>query len=102
MAPSLAAEQRRSPVTYPDYRRGKPPANKGKKYPPEPLTDEEVFALLDACSPRSATGLRHRALIVVLWRAGLRISEALALYPKDVDVAGRTIRVLHGKGDQHR
>jgi hypothetical protein len=31
----------------------------------------------------------------VLFRSGLRISEALALYPKDLDPAGRSVRVLH-------
>jgi site-specific recombinase XerD len=35
----------------------------------------------------SAYGLRLRALIVVLWRAGLRISEALALAETDLEPA---------------
>ena len=42
------------------------------------------------------------ALIAVLYRAGLRISEALSLFPKDLDPANSTIRVLHGKGDHDR
>jgi site-specific recombinase XerD len=78
------------------------PANKGRKLPPEPLTAQEVKALLRACSKRAATGVRNRALIVVLYRAGLRISEALSLYPKDLDAQASTIRVLHGKGDHDR
>ena len=32
----------------------------------------------------------------------MRISEALALYPKDLDAQASTIRVLHGKGDHDR
>jgi site-specific recombinase XerD len=48
------------------------------------------------------TALRNRALIAVLYRSGLRISEALALYPKDIDFATGAIRVLHGKGDKSR
>ncbi len=32
----------------------------------------------------------------------MRVSEALALYPKDVDPAVGSIAVLHGKGDRHR
>ena len=75
--------------------------NKGKKLPPEPLTQDEVLALMDACSRRAPTGRRDRALICVLWRAQLRISEALALKPADLDKRG-TIRVLHGKGNKHR
>lgn len=51
---------------------------KGTKYPVEPLTRAEVERLLQACSG-GATGTRNRALIGVLWRSGLRVSEALAL-----------------------
>ena len=58
--------------------------------------------LIRACSKRAATGVRNRALIVVLYRAGLRISEALAIYPKDLDAQAGAIRVLHGKGDHDR
>jgi site-specific recombinase XerD len=76
--------------------------NKGKKLPPEPLTQEEVRALIGVCSKRAATGIRNRALLVVLYRAGLRISEALALLPKDFDASAGTLRVLHGKGDKSR
>ena len=48
------------------------PPNKGKTYAPEVLTCEEIRALLAACG-RSATGLRNRAILVILWRAGLRV-----------------------------
>ncbi len=72
------------------------PPNKGKTFPPEVLTQEEIRALLAACG-RSATGLRNRALLVVLWRAGLRVGEALALRPSDLDPAAGTLRVPHGK-----
>lgn len=78
------------------------PANKGLKLPAEPLTPEEVKALVRVCSKRAPSGVRNRALIVTLYRAGLRISEALAIMPKDLDAQGGTIRVLHGKGDKAR
>jgi site-specific recombinase XerD len=35
----------------------------------------------------------------MLYRSGLRIGEALALVPSDLDHERRSIRVLHGKGD---
>jgi site-specific recombinase XerD len=73
----------------------------GMKFPAEYLTRGEVLALLDAC-PETWAGRRNRALIVVLWRAGLRLAEALALRPRDLDQTGRSIRVLHGKGDKAR
>jgi integrase len=92
---------RRSPVTLADYRRGCPPPNKGRTFPPEPLTPQEVYALMDACGHASA-GRRNRALIMLLWRTGLRCAEALALEPKDVDLQRGEVRVLHGKGDRSR
>jgi len=39
---------------------------------------------------------------VVMWRAGLRISEALALTESDLDVGRGAILVRHGKGDKRR
>ena len=75
--------------------------NKGQTLPPEPLTQAEVLALMDACSRRAPTGRRDRALICVLWRAQVRISEALALKPADFDERG-TLRILRGKGLKDR
>jgi site-specific recombinase XerD len=76
--------------------------NRGRRFPPEVLTADEVKRLMDACSQGSVTGLRNRVLIATLYRAGLRIAEALSLLPKDVDLDSGTIRVLHGKGDRSR
>jgi site-specific recombinase XerD len=69
------------------------PANKGRKLPPELLTADDVRALLAACSSTAPTGIRNRALVVVLYRAGLRLDEALALLPGDVDAAAGVVRV---------
>lgn len=91
-----------SPITMPGYRRGQHPANYGKRYPAELLTYDEVSRLMAACSREGSAGIRNRALIVVLWRAGLRVGEALALFPKDVDLEHGVISILHGKGDQAR
>jgi site-specific recombinase XerD len=78
------------------------PANKGRRYPAEILTADEVRSLIQACSARAPTGIRNRALLAVLYGTGLRLGEALALYPKDIDVGTGTITVLHGKGDRRR
>lgn len=91
-----------SPAIQPGYHAGRRPANAGRKYPAEILTPEEVKALIRACSSRAASGLRNRALIVVMYRGGLRLSEALALKPKDIDPGKGTVTVLHGKGDTRR
>jgi integrase/recombinase XerD len=69
---------------------------------PDLLSADEVRALLNACSKRAPTGIRNRALITVLYRAGLRISEALALELKDLDQERGAINVRHGKGDRQR
>ena len=75
-------------------------STRGQTFPPEPLTPAEVRALLDQCSRRAPTGIRNRALIMLLYRSGLRISEALALQPASVDLVRHTARVLHGKGNK--
>lgn len=89
----------RDPRQRPTKRR---PANKGHRYPPEILTADEVRALIKACSPRAVTGIRNRALLVLLYRGGLRVSEALRLYPKDLDRDAGTVTVLVGKGGKRR
>ena len=50
----------------------------------------------------SPDGVRLRGVIVVLWRAGLRISEALALNESDLDPERGAVLVRHGKGDKRR
>lgn len=99
---ALMGARERSPATRKGYHAGRQPANAGKTYPAEVLTGDEVRGLLRACSNRAPTGVRNRALIVLLYRGGLRVSEALALAPKDADADAGTITVLHGKGDKRR
>lgn len=45
---------------------------------------EEIIAVMHAAGD-DADAIRLRGLIVVLWRAGLRISEALTLNESDLD-----------------
>jgi site-specific recombinase XerD len=72
------------------------------KLPGETYTADEMQALLAQCSRRAPTGVRDRALLTVIYRTGLRITEALELKPSDVSFKAGTIRVRHGKGDQAR
>jgi integrase len=95
------AGHRRSPATMPGYHRGRPPRNKGEQYPADPPTVEEIIAVMRIVGDR-ADGHRLRALIVVLWRAGLRISEALALQESDLDRSRGAVLVRHGKGGKRR
>lgn len=73
-----------------------------RRFPPEVLTDAEARALIDAVPGPPFSKARNRALLAVLYRAGLRLNEALCLRPKDVDAAGGAIRVLFGKGGRSR
>lgn len=78
--------------------RGQASLVKGRRFPAEPLTPAEVAAVIGGCSAVSRTGIRNRALLTLLYRSGLRISELLALKPSDVSLAAHSVRVLDGKG----
>jgi integrase len=79
-----AAGRRRSPPTMPGFHAGRPPRNKGRRYPADPPSVEEIVAVMRAAGD-GRHGCRLRGLIVALWRAGLRIHEALALNESDLD-----------------
>ena len=96
-----AAGRRRSPATMPDYHRGRPPRNKGLRYPADPPPVEEIVAVMRQAG-RSAHGLRLRGLIAVLWRSGMRISEALALNEADLNPQRGSLLVRRGKGGRRR
>jgi integrase len=96
-----SAGRRRSPVTMPGYHAGRPPRNKGLRYPADPPTVEEIVAVMrHAADDRH--GRRLRAVIVVLWRGGLRIQEALALAEHDLDPTRGSLLVRNGKGGRRR
>ncbi len=104
MAPTTlvdTAGRRRSSATLPGYHQGRPPRNKGLQYPADPPTVEEIIAVMRAPGD-DADGVRLRGLIVVLWRAGLQISEALALTESNLDAGSGAILVRRGKGGKCR
>lgn len=113
------------PITDPAWaeaRRGRPAANAGLPFDPEVLSANEVGALLRACSTRVPSGVRNRALLALLWRAGLRDGEAVGRWfrPRgedgsqtrerffpgirvgDVDTERGLIRVTYGKGNRRQ
>jgi site-specific recombinase XerD len=77
------------------------PGNKGMRYPADPPTVEEIVAVMrEAGHGRSAE--RLRGVIVVLWRAGLRINEAIMLNETDLSASSGSITVRFGKGGRRR
>jgi site-specific recombinase XerD len=68
-----------------------------KRRYPVVLSAEEVVRLL-----RAIGNVKHRTVAMVLYGAGLRITEALALELRDVDSARMVLTVRHGKGDRDR
>jgi site-specific recombinase XerD len=96
-----AAGRRRSPATIPGYLAGRAPRNKGMQYPADPPRPEEIILVMRQAG-HDRHGLRIRALVAVLWRAGLRISEALALNETDIDERRGSLLIRHGKGDKRR
>ncbi len=74
---------------------------------PETLTVEETERLLEAAGgddpdePQHDRRLRDRALLELLYAAGLRVSEALGLEADDLSLQAGTARVV-GKGDRER
>jgi integrase/recombinase XerD len=68
---------------------------------PDTLDQREVEALLAAPDPETASGLRDRAFLELLYAAGLRVSEALGLARQDLSLEEGWVRVI-GKGDRER
>jgi len=61
-----------------------------------PLTDRQVKGLVDGLRTN-----RDRAVVALMWGAGLRIGEVLSLRLRDLDLENRTIRIF-GKGNRER
>jgi len=73
-----------------------PRAQRGKKLPVV-LSAQEVQAIFSAVG-----NLKHRAVLMTIYSAGLRISEVVHLKVSDLDSQRMTIRVEQGKGQKDR
>ena len=73
-----------------------PPMRQEQKLP-EILSREEVERIVGATRTR-----RERVLLMAAYGGGLRVSEAVALRPADLDVERAVIRVEQGKGKKDR
>ena len=77
-------------------------APKGGKTLPKALSIEDMNTLLDSLlSETSPSGLRDKAMIELMYAAGLRVSELVALDLQHVDVSYGQVRAM-GKGRKER
>lgn len=103
--PNREAARRRRPPAFTGDDAGLPPRQaaqeQGLRFPADPPPVEEIIAVTGAAG-NGPDGARLRALIIVLWRAGLRISEALDLAETDFDRSRGAVVVRAGKGGRRR
>ncbi len=71
---------------------------------PKPLTIEKARAVIEAGEENGEgwVGLRDAAALMLLYGAGLRISEALGLTRREAPVGGRDVLRIRGKGGKER
>ncbi len=68
---------------------------------PRTLSPAEAERLIDAATGTTPRAMRDRALVEVMYGAGLRVSEATGLHRRSVDLDDRLVRAL-GKGSKER
>jgi len=66
------------------------------------LEENEMQALLDSVDPGSRTGVRDKALLLLLYNTGARVSEIVGLKVADLRLDGSTQVKLLGKGNKYR
>jgi integrase/recombinase XerD len=72
-----------------------------RKRLPRSLSPGEVERLIEAANGVAPRALRDRALVELLYGAGLRVGEAVSLERGGVDLDARLVRCV-GKGDKER
>jgi hypothetical protein len=64
---------------------------------PVVLSQEEVFQILSAVS-----NLKHKAILMLIYSAGLRVSEVVKLKPENIDAERKLIHIKGAKGRKDR
>ena len=68
---------------------------------PSILTKEHLSALIAAADEQTPRGLRNRAILDLMYSAGVRLSEIVALDVQQLDLSERTL-IVRGKGNKER
>jgi integrase/recombinase XerD len=66
------------------------------------LEEAELQAMMDAVDFKARTGMRDRALLLLLYNTGARVSEIVALILNHLRLSGSPQVDLQGKGSKHR
>ncbi len=74
---------------------------KTTRHLPKPLNENDIEALLQAPDTRTLTGLRDKAMLEVMYAAGLRVSELVNLRLGQVNLNRGLLRIF-GKGEKER
>ena len=69
---------------------------------PETLQRSEAKALLEQPSLSCPTGIRNRAMLELMYHAGLRLGEVVGLRPSDIRWEAGELHLTHTKGGRHR
>lgn len=70
-------------------------------YLPKFLTEEEIDRLFSAPDVSTEEGIRDRAMLELMYAAGLRVSELVSLKQAELDIHGGVVN-CHGKGSKER
>jgi site-specific recombinase XerD len=95
-----AAGRRRSPVTLPGYLAGDRRATRDCAI--RPIRRRSKRSSRSCARPATASMAPHAGLHALLWRAGLRINEALTVGEHDLEPRAGSVLVRHGKGGRRR
>lgn len=85
-----------------DITLGLPPLHKAKTLPKNLMNRGQIARLLHQPNLSTAEGFRDRCIFELLYSSGLRGAELCALTPYDLDLSGRVLRVVQGKGRKDR
>lgn len=75
-------------------------AKRPARFPKAPV-ESQVESLLNAPKVETALGLRDRAMLEMMYAAGLRVSELISMKSINVSASDAVVRVI-GKGDKER
>lgn len=69
---------------------------------PKFINQNQAIKMFEQLNTKCATGARNHAILIIMYRAGLRVSEVANLALSDMDFENEMIYIQDGKGDKDR